>query len=132
MSDPTGKCEICGEPMPAGEEMFKYHGFSGDCPKPPLPRPVKPTYEQLQATIEQQAAKIAELEAIIKASQEPRPISTAPQDDPHFIGYTRKYGWHETCWSDVQAKQISFSKGENTWPFIYWIPCPNPVIKEQP
>jgi hypothetical protein len=21
--------------MPPGEEMFKYHGYSGDCPKPP-------------------------------------------------------------------------------------------------
>ena len=30
-------CELCGEPMPPGEEMFKYHGYSGDCPKPPLP-----------------------------------------------------------------------------------------------
>ena len=28
-------CELCGEPLPAGEEMFKYHGFSGNCPKPP-------------------------------------------------------------------------------------------------
>jgi hypothetical protein len=35
MSDaPT--CGICGEPMPPGEEMFKYHGLSGPCPKPPL------------------------------------------------------------------------------------------------
>jgi hypothetical protein len=32
------KCEICGEPMPEGEEMFKYHGYSGPCPKPPLPK----------------------------------------------------------------------------------------------
>lgn len=32
------KCEICGEPMPPGEEMFKFHGYSGGCPKPPLPR----------------------------------------------------------------------------------------------
>lgn len=31
-------CVICGEPMPPGEEMFKYHGYSGDCPKPPLAR----------------------------------------------------------------------------------------------
>lgn len=22
-----------------GEEMFKFHGYSCDCPKPPLPRP---------------------------------------------------------------------------------------------
>lgn len=27
-------CELCGEPMPPGEEVFKYHGFSGPCPKP--------------------------------------------------------------------------------------------------
>ena len=37
MSD-TPKCELCGEPMPAGEEMFKYHGYSGPCPKPPIPK----------------------------------------------------------------------------------------------
>jgi hypothetical protein len=29
-------CQLCGEPMPKGEEMFSYHGYSGDCPKPPL------------------------------------------------------------------------------------------------
>lgn len=34
-------CKICGEPMPPGEEMFNYHGFSGDCPKPPLPKPIE-------------------------------------------------------------------------------------------
>lgn len=34
-------CSVCGEPMPPGEEMFNYHGFSGPCPKPPLPQ--KPT-----------------------------------------------------------------------------------------
>lgn len=28
------KCELCGFPMPEGEEMFKYHGHSGPCPKP--------------------------------------------------------------------------------------------------
>lgn len=35
MSD-VAKCELCGEPMPKGEEMFKFHGYSGPCPKPPL------------------------------------------------------------------------------------------------
>lgn len=35
---PYGKCVICGEPMPKGEETFKFHGYSGDCPKPPLSR----------------------------------------------------------------------------------------------
>jgi len=33
------KCAVCGEPMPAGEEMFKFHGYSGPCPKSALPQP---------------------------------------------------------------------------------------------
>ena len=35
----AAKCEICGEPMPQGEEMFKFHGYSGPCQKPPLLQP---------------------------------------------------------------------------------------------
>ena len=35
MSDQP-KCQLCGEPMPPGEEMFNFHGYSGPCPKPPL------------------------------------------------------------------------------------------------
>lgn len=26
-------CDLCGEPMPEGEEMFRYHGHSGPCPE---------------------------------------------------------------------------------------------------
>ena len=33
MSEPV-RCQLCGEPMPPGEEMFNYHGYSGPCPKP--------------------------------------------------------------------------------------------------
>lgn len=29
------KCQLCDEPMPKGEEMFKYHGYSEPCPNPP-------------------------------------------------------------------------------------------------
>lgn len=29
-------CKLCGEPLPEGETMFNYHGYSGPCPKPPL------------------------------------------------------------------------------------------------
>lgn len=28
-------CELCGKPLPAGEEMFRTHGYSGPCPAPP-------------------------------------------------------------------------------------------------
>jgi len=36
-------CQLCGEPMPEGEEMFNYHGYSGPCPKPPLQKPATRT-----------------------------------------------------------------------------------------
>lgn len=36
--DKKSICGVCGEPMPKGEEMFKIHGYSGPCPKPPLPQ----------------------------------------------------------------------------------------------
>lgn len=34
-----GLCGLCGEPMPPGEEMFKYHGYSGPCPTIQEPKP---------------------------------------------------------------------------------------------
>ncbi len=42
-------CEICGEPMPEGETMFKFHGYSGPCPKPPLEKQPQPVEKELQA-----------------------------------------------------------------------------------
>lgn len=38
MLSETATCELCGEPMPSGEEMFKFHGYSGPCPGPALPK----------------------------------------------------------------------------------------------
>lgn len=40
-------CQICGEPMPIHEQMFHYHGFSGPCPKPPLPKVMPITREDV-------------------------------------------------------------------------------------
>lgn len=53
--DKIATCGICGEPMPPGEQMFKYHGFSGPCPVPPKHR--EPTTEKL---VEIQRAKNAQ------------------------------------------------------------------------
>ena len=61
------KCTICGEPMPEGESMFKYHGYSGACPKPPLLKP----HEQRVVT------EKAELD--IKATALSNFIVTSPQ-----------------------------------------------------
>jgi hypothetical protein len=51
----TKKCELCGEPMPPGEEMFKYHGYSGECPKPPIPKQI--TKQKISGLIWAIAAK---------------------------------------------------------------------------
>lgn len=51
-------CALCGEPMPEGEEMFRYHGYSGPCPKPqPAAAPVPDgervrEYERLMLQLE--------------------------------------------------------------------------------
>lgn len=95
------KCEICGEPMPIGEEMFKYHGYSGDCPKPPLPRPEgKPAvnivpdgwieqakYDALGKAYKQLESTIAELRAqVARLSQKMEPhhwVCHPKSDDPY-------------------------------------------------
>ncbi len=43
------RCQLCGEPMPPGEEVFNFHGYSGPCPKPPLPKVERPTPEMVAA-----------------------------------------------------------------------------------
>lgn len=45
------KCSLCGEPMPPGEEMFFYHGYSGPCPKPPLPKRIDQTALEIAARV---------------------------------------------------------------------------------
>jgi hypothetical protein len=66
------KCALCGEPMPPGEEMFNYHGYSGPCPKPPLPRPTS----ELQVAMK----RIADLEAVL------RPLADAGR---HLVEFAR-------------------------------------------
>jgi len=74
--------------------------------------------KEQQATITEQAAKIAELEAIIKASQEQEPVAWMyePTDKAHRL-LTREVGFYKpTCKPD-------------------WVILPLyavPVIKEQP
>ena len=52
------KCELCGEPMPAGETMFKYHGYSGPCPKPTLPQPASINWQERATVAEADAAAL--------------------------------------------------------------------------
>lgn len=52
-------CKLCGEPMPEGEEMFKYHGYSGTCPKPPLPRQPVKTHEDRADALRSEMCRLA-------------------------------------------------------------------------
>lgn len=56
-------CRLCGEPMPPGEEMFYYHGYSGPCPKPPLSAKPKPP------TAEEQTAKLVAAHRAVCAAE---------------------------------------------------------------
>lgn len=58
-------CEICGEPMPEGESMFKFHGFSGPCPKPPLPK--RTAYYELKPVEERASQPGAFLTAAVRS-----------------------------------------------------------------
>lgn len=70
----TPTCSLCGKPMPPGEEMFKFHGYSGPCPKPtpkePAPSPVEPAGaapEGREHPMTERAKKVATLEITLRA-----------------------------------------------------------------
>ena len=49
MSEERPKCQLCGEPMPPGEEMFNFHGYSGPCPKTAFAESRQAEIEKLDA-----------------------------------------------------------------------------------
>jgi len=53
------KCEICGEPMPAGETRFKFHGYSGPCPKPPLLQPYQQRVVAEKSALDKKATDLS-------------------------------------------------------------------------
>jgi len=69
---PSGNsvCDLCGETMPEGEEMFRFHGFSCECPTenrqehravkaPPSAKPFS-TYPEERAKLLSLAEKVAQ------------------------------------------------------------------------
>jgi len=74
MSD-EALCALCGHPMPAGEEMFNYHGYSGPCPAPSLMANARCPHGQLkrvcrecelEAEIEVLRAKLADCQSVAR------------------------------------------------------------------
>jgi hypothetical protein len=73
MTDDEARCELCGELMPPNESMFKFHGYSGDCPKPPLPMP--------PSELDQLRAEVALLREVVAAADDvDRAIALIPGD----------------------------------------------------
>jgi hypothetical protein len=67
--------------MPEGEEMFKFHGYSGSCPKEPLPRPKT----ELETLRERLAAIRAAIDEIVVSEGEDAGVILLPSDSPtHF------------------------------------------------
>ena len=110
MSEDRAKCEICGEPMPVGEEMFKFHGYSGDCPKPPLKR--VPSGAELIAAERQRQIDVEGY--------------TAEHDDEHEMGELAAAAMCYTQTAvDGEIREVGSEEFyREWWPFeeIYWKP----------
>ena len=75
-------CNLCGEPMPNGEEMFNHHGYSGPCPKPPLDRP---TLEKLLRMTVPVPAGVMAPEGSAMSPEFRVSIQKVADDGVHFI-----------------------------------------------
>lgn len=96
----TATCELCGEPMPAGEEMFKFHGYSGPCPKPPIEKPAAMSdYERGQRDT---------LNAILALNPEAaRRLHMATDgEDESFDNHVGKLPFDVVFWVAVVAEQL--------------------------
>ena len=84
MSEKDVFCVVCGEVMPKGEQMFKFHGYSGNCPKPPLPRKEEKTIYDLLKEIEILKAQSKDLYRALSGILE---IGKRDMSNPKYDGY---------------------------------------------
>jgi hypothetical protein len=90
-------CEVCGEPMPDGEEMFKFHGYSGKCPKPPL---LTVYQRRVIGEKEELDRKIQSLRKFMVGEE----YSKLNEAEAHRLA---KQSIHMIAYSDVLAERIS-------------------------
>ena len=92
------KCELCGEPMPVGEEMFKYHGHSGPCPTKGK------TFEPWQLRVIEEKK---ELDArLVKLSEffSGKAFSEMTEDDQELLSSQKT---HMTSYSGILGERIA-------------------------
>lgn len=85
MNQSKAVCQLCGEPMPEGEDMFKYHGYSGTCPKPPKPKEV---------------SKVEPSQKAIEAAEKAYEYAWSPKVD---VGHTLAYALKAAYAIDLAA-----------------------------
>lgn len=66
-----GRCELCGELMPIGEEMFRYHGYSGKCPSPMLPKSIHAREKLAEEAIEGYPKALRMLQKVLRLCDRP-------------------------------------------------------------
>lgn len=89
--NPTSRqlCELCGAPMPKGEESFRFHGYSGPCPA------VSPE----GATIEQQ---FTDFVGRVLTFGRIKPIT---EDASHFTReLLGKWNYRESAWQEFEME----------------------------
>ncbi len=142
----VAKCELCGEAMPAGEDMFKFHGYSGPCPKPPIAKAREATKQdagslvndgESQETIEllraraeaAEAARAALLQQIAELKEPAawRPIETATRGNVAILGWAKGWKWETpvAMWWSVNDCWVS-SPGRYVLYPTHWMPLPDP------
>jgi hypothetical protein len=118
-------CALCGEPMPPGEEMFKYHGYSGPCLIPPKsPNPDKALRVGWISVKERQPGDGIEAG---KIGAPTIPILVVRH------GRVEQLTWHgyHACYRNAEGVDDCLYWADD--PHItHWMPLPEPPTKPQP
>jgi hypothetical protein len=92
------KCELCGEPMPAGEEMFKYHGHSGPCPT--KGKAFEPWQLRVIEEKKELDARLVKLSELLSG----KAFAVMAEDDQELLLSQKN---HMSCYSGILGERIA-------------------------
>ena len=92
------KCELCGEPMPVGEEMFNYHGHSGPCPT--KGKAFEPWQLRVIEEKKELDARLVKLSEFLSW----KAFAVMTEEDQELLLSQKN---HMNCYSDILGKRIA-------------------------